>query len=133
MRSSSSLYEELQNAPSAEDYTAKSWAIYKPVRDKAETLMAAMFGEEGNPTNDNKAEKQTEIETLAAELKAAREKLDAKTYDVSVTIAKLQIEAIRYLAKQYEPDALTGYTAESIEALRQARAAAVKLADETAA
>lgn len=126
------LYEELQNAPSAEDYTVKSWAAYQPVRDKAEALMATMFDAEGNPTDDNKAAAQESIETLAAELKAAREKLDAKTYDVSVTIAKLEIEAIRYLAKQYEPDTLTGYTAESIEALRQARATAVKLADETA-
>ena len=126
------LYEELQNAPSAENFTTKSWAAYQPARDKAEALMATMFDAEGNPTVDNKAAAQESIETLAAELKAAREKLDAKAYDVSVTIAKLQIEAIRYLAKQYEPDALTGYTAESVEALRQARAAAVKLADETA-
>ena len=125
------LYEELQNAPSAENYTAKSWATYQTARDKAETLMAAMFGEEGNPTNDNKAEKQTEIETMTAELETARKALDEKAGDVSKTIAKLEIEAIRYLAKQYEPDALTGYTAESIEALRQARATAVKLADET--
>ena len=127
------LYEELQNAPSnSEDtYTAKSWAVYQAARDKAEALMATMFDAEGNPTDDNKAAAQESIEAMAAELKAAREKLDAKAYDVSVTIATLEIEAIRYLAKQYDPDALTGYTAESVEALRQARAAAVKLADET--
>ena len=125
------LYEELQNAPSAENYTAKSWAAYKTVRDKAETLMATMFDAEGNPTGDNKAAANKSIEAMAAELKAAREALDEKAGDVSKTIAKLEIEAIRYLAKQYEPDALTGYTAESIDALRQARATAVKLADET--
>ena len=125
------LYEALQNAPSAEDYTVKSWAIYKPVRDKAEALMATMFNAEGNPTDDNKAAANESIETMAAELKTAREKLDAKAYDVGVTIAKLQIEAIRYLVKQYDPDTLTGYTAASVETLRQARAAAVKLADET--
>lgn len=126
------LYEALRSKYYESSYTAKSWAIYKPVLDKAEALMATMFDAEGNPTDDNKAAAQESIETMAAELKAAREKLDAKAYDVSVTIAKLEIEAIRYLAKQYEPDALTGYTAESIEALRQARATAVKLADETA-
>ena len=125
------LYEELQNAPSAENYTAKSWATYQTAHDKAETLMATMFDAEGNPTDDNKAAAQESIEAMAAELKAAREALDEKAGDVSKTIAKLEIEAIRYLAKQYEPDALTGYTAESIEALRQARATAVKLADET--
>mgnify|MGYP004561318753 CR=1 FL=1 len=128
------LYEKLQNAPSnSEDtYTAKSWAAYQPVRDKAEALMATMFDAEGNPTDDNKVAAQESIEAMAAELKAAREALDEKAGDVSKTVAKLEIEAIRYLAKQYEPDALTGYTAESIEALRQARATAVKLADETA-
>ena len=125
------LYEELQNAPSAEDYTVKSWAAYQPVRDKAEALMATMFDAEGNPTDDNKAAANKSIETMAAELETARKALDEKGGTAGKTIAKLEIEAIRYLAKQYEPDALTGYTAESIEALRQARATAVKLADET--
>ena len=126
------LYEELQKSFTAEDYSAKSWAAYQTVRDKAEALMATMFDAEGNPTDDNKVAAQESIEAMAAELKAAREALDEKAGDVSKTVAKLEIEAIRYLAKQYEPDALTGYTAESIEALRQARATAVKLADETA-
>ena len=125
------LYEELQNDPSAEDYTAKSWTAYKTARDKAEALMATMFDAEGNPTDDNKAAAQESIETLAAELETARKALDEKGGTTGQTIAKLEIEAIRYLAKQYDPDTLTGYTAESIEALRQARAAAVKLADET--
>ena len=125
------LYEELQNAPSAEDYTVKSWAAYQPVRDKAEALMATMFDAEGNPTDDNKAAANKSIETMAAELETARKALDEKGGTAGKTIAKLEIEAIRYLAKQYEPDALTGYTAESIDALRQARATAVKLADET--
>ena len=125
------LYEKLQNAPSAEDYTVKSWAAYQPVRDKAEALMATMFDAEGNPTDDNKAAANKSIETMAAELETARKALDEKGGTAGKTIAKLEIEAIRYLAKQYEPDALTGYTAESIEALRQARATAVKLADET--
>ena len=125
------LYEELQNAPSAENYTAKSWAVYQPVRDKAETLMAAMFGEEGNPTNDNKAEKQTEIETMAAELETARKALDPRISSDntdSLTRVKLNMEAIQYLVKKYDPDTLTGYTAESIETLRQARTAAMDLA-----
>ena len=126
------LYEELQNAPSAENYTAKSWAAYKTVRDKAETLMATMFDAEGNPTDDNKAAANKSIETMAAELETARKALDEKGGTAGKTAATLEIEAIRYLAKQYEPDTLTGYTAESVETLRQARAAALKLADETA-
>ena len=127
------LYEALKNTPSSNDdtYTAKSWAAYQTVRDKAEVLMATMFNAEGNPIDDNKATANKSIETMAAELETARKALDAKSNTDGQTVAKLQIEAIRYLAKQYEPDALTGYTAESIETLRQARAAAVKLADET--
>ena len=126
------LYEELQKSFDAENYTAKTWAAYQAARDKAEALMATMFDAEGNPADANKAAAQESIETLAAELETARKALDAKSGTSSQTTAKLQIEAIRYLAKQYEPDTLTGYTAESVEALRQARAAAVKLADETA-
>ena len=125
------LYEALRSKAHESSYTAKSWAIYKPVRDKAETLMAAMFGEEGNPTNDNKAEKQTEIETMTAELETARKALDPRISSDntdSLTRVKLNMEAIQYLVKKYDPDTLTGYTAESIETLRQARTAAMDLA-----
>ena len=124
------LYEELQNAPSAEDYTAKSWAAYKPVRDKAEALMATMFDAEGNPTDDNKAAAQKSIETLAAELETARKALNPKATDGNKAITSLNLEAIRYLAEQYDPDTLTGYTAESIQTLRDARTEALKKADE---
>ena len=123
------LYEALRSKYYESSYTAKSWAIYKPVLDKAEALMATMFDAEGNPTDDNKAAAQESIETMAAELKAAREALDGKAGDDTKTIAKLELEAIRYLAKKYDPDTLTGYTAESVETLRQARTAAMDLAD----
>ena len=123
------LYEELQNAPSAENYTVKSWAAYKTARDKAEALMATMFDADGNPTDNNKAAANESIETLAAELTAARKALDEKASDGSKTIASLNLEAIRYLAKKYDPDTLTGYTDESMQALRDARTAALTLAD----
>ena len=96
----------------AEDYTVKSWAAYQPVRDKAEALMATMFDAEGNPTDDNKAAANESIEKMAAELKAASQKLDknassdAKTdvqYAVSYThldVYKRQEEA----ACDYRPD-----------------------------
>ena len=127
------LYEALQSTPASNDgaYTAKSWAAYKLVRDKAEALMATMFNAEGNPTAANIKDKNDEIETLAAELKAAREKLDYKAITDNLTAAKMQLEAIQYLAKKYDPDKLSGYTAESVAALRDARTAALKLADET--
>ena len=125
------LYEELQNAPSAENYTVKSWAAYKTVRDKAEALMATMFDADGNPTDDsNKAAANESIETMAAELETARKALNPKATDGNKAITSLNLEAIRYLAEQYEPDTLTGYTAESVQTLRDARAEALKKADE---
>ena len=124
------LYEALQKTEAEQDaYTAKSWAAYKTVRDKAEALMATMFDAEGNPTDANKAAAQESIEKLAAELTAARKALDEKASDGSKTIASLNLEAIRYLAKKYDPDTLTGYTDESMQALRDARTAALALAD----
>ena len=123
------LYEALRSKYYESSYTAKSWAIYKPVLDKAEALMATMFDAEGNPTDDNKAAAQESIEKLAAELTAARKALDEKASDGSKTIASLNLEAIRYLAKKYDPDTLTGYTDESMQTLRDARTAALTLAD----
>ena len=128
------LYEALQSTPGSNDgaYSTKSWAAYKSVRDKAETLMDSMFDDDGNPNlTNNKATANESIEAMAAELKAASKKLDAKGGSGTQAIAKLELEAIQYLAKKYDPDKLNGYTAESVETLRQARTAALKLADET--
>ena len=123
------LYEELQKSFTAEDYTAKTWAAYQTARDKGKALMDTMFNAEGNPTDDNKAAVQESIEAMAAELETARKALAKKAGDESQSVAKLEIEAIRYLAKKYDPDTLTGYTAESLQALRDARTAALTLAD----
>ena len=125
------LYEALRSKYYESSYTAKSWAIYKPARDKAEALMATMFDAEGNPTDDNKAAAQESIETMTAELETARKALDPRISSDntdSLTRVKLNMEAIQYLVKKYDPDTLTGYTAESIETLRQARTAAMDLA-----
>ena len=126
------LYEALRSKYYESSYTAKSWAIYKPVLDKAEALMATMFDAEGNPTDANKAAAQESIEAMAAELETARKALDPRIGSGntdSLTRVKLNMEAIQYLVKKYDPDTLTGYTAESIETLRQARTAAMDLAD----
>ena len=125
------LYEALQSKYHESSYTSKSWAIYKPVRDKAEALMATMFDAEGNPTDDNKATANESIETMAAELETARNALDPRISSDntgSLTRVKLNMEAIQYLVKKYDPDTLTGYATESIETLRQARTAAMDLA-----
>ena len=93
--------------------------------------MAKMFNAEGNPTDDdNKAAANESIETLEAELETARKALNPKATDGNKAIVSLNLEAIRYLAEQYDPDTLTGYTVESIQTLRDARTEAMKKADE---
>ena len=129
------LYEALQSTPDSNDgaYTAKSWAAYKTVRDKAKDLMDSMFHADGSANLDNNTkDKNTDIQTMAAELETARKALDFKVADSSNVDTKLRLEAIQYLEKKYDPDKLSGgYTAESVAALREARTAALKLASET--
>ena len=127
------LYEELHwgslDSSTGAGYTSKSWTAYKTVREKAEALMASMFDAEGNPTGDNKAEKQAEIEAMAKELKVASERLDIFMAPEAASIVRLELEAIRYLAEKYDPDKLSGYTDASLQALRNARTAATEMAD----
>lgn len=125
------LYEELQNAPSAENYTAKSWAIYQTAHDKAETLMATMFDADGNPTDNNKAAANESIETLTAELETARKALDENASSGAKTDVQYIIKEIQRYYDRYANADLSGYTAESAAALRAALTQAKKLADET--
>ena len=124
------LYEELQNAPSAENYTAKSWAIYQTAHDKAETLMATMFDADGNPTDNNKAAAQESIEKLAAELETSRKALDENASSGEKTDVQYIIKEIQRYYDRYANADLSGYTAESAAALRAALTQAKKLADE---
>ena len=124
------LYEELQKSFTAEDYSAKSWAAYQTVRDKAEALMATMFDAEGNPIDDNKAAAQESIETLAAELETARKALDKNESSDGKDAAQYEIKEIQCYYDRYANADLSGYTAESIETLRAALTQAKKLADE---
>lgn len=124
------LYEELQKSFTAEDYSAKSWAAYQTVRDKAEALMATMFDAEGNPTDDNNAAAQESIETLAAELETARKALDKNESSDGKDAAQYEIKEIQCYYDRYANADLSGYTAESIETLRAALTQAKKLADE---
>ena len=126
------LYEALQSTPSSNDgaYTAKSWAAYKAVRDKAEALMATMFDAEGNPTDANKAAAQESIEKLAAELETSRKALDENASSDAKTDVQYIIKEIQRYYDRYANADLSGYTAESAAALRTALTQAKKLADE---
>ena len=123
------LYQELKWDFNSARFTAKSWAAYKTVREKAEALMTSMFDAEGNPTAANTKDKNTEIEAMAKELKVASERLDIFMAPEAASIVRLELEAIRYLAEKYDPDKLTGYTEASLQALRDARTAVVEMAD----
>ena len=129
------LYEELLNEPSKDDYTPRTWAAYAEVRDRAEAMMASMFDGEGNPTDANTSAngKQDELEALAAELTSKREALDLRVSKYGKdgeTRVKLMASALEELNRRFSaPDALDGYTAESVAALQSA----LKTANETLA
>ena len=127
------LYEALQSTPSSNDgaYTAKSWAAYKAVRDKAQALMDSMFHDDGSPNlTNNTKDKNGEIETLAAELKSANKALDANASSDAKTDVQYVIKAIQRYYDRYANANLSGYTAESAAALRTALTQAKKLVDE---
>ena len=127
------LYEALQSTPSSNDgaYTAKSWAAYKAVRDKAQALMDSMFHDDGSPNlTNNTKDKNGEIETLAAELKSANKALDANASSDAKTDVQYIIKEIQRYYDRYANANLSGYTAESAAALRTALTQAKKLADE---
>ena len=127
------LYEALQSTPSSNDgaYTAKSWAAYKAVRDKAQALMDSMFHDDGSPNlTNNTKDKNGEIETLAAELKSANKALDANASSDAKTDVQYIIKEIQRYYDHYANANLSGYTAESAAALRTALTQAKKLVDE---
>ena len=126
------LYEALQSTPASNEgtYTTKSWTAYKTVRDKAEALMATMFDAEGNPTDANIKDKNTEIQTMAAELETARKALDANASSDAKTDAQYVIKEIQRYYDRYAKADLSDYIAESAAALQTALTQAKKLADE---
>ena len=124
------LYEELLNTPSKDDYTPKSWAAYSSLRSESETMMASMFDKAGNPTEANSSDQQPALEKLAGDLKTARGNLDERKGEYGKSKAEFYHAAIEYLAGKFDPDKLSGYTAESISALRTAREAALAAAED---
>ena len=129
------LYEELLNKPSKDDYTPRTWAAYAEVRDRAEAMMASMFDDKGNPTDANTSAngKQDELVALAVELTSKREALDLRVSKYGKdgeTRVKLMASALEELNRRFSaPDALNGYTSESVAALQSA----LKTANETLA
>ena len=127
------LYEELLNEPNKSDYTPKSWSAYIKLRDQAEAMMTSMFDENGKPTGANTSAggKQEALETLAAELTAAREALDKRASLISTDAlkrAELAIAAIQQIQTQYgSADLSAYYTTDSVTTLKTKLEKAVKL------
>ena len=121
------LYEATQDAKRyvSSNYTPTTWAAFSKAKDEADVLMDSMF-EAGEPTNANKPSANKEIQEKAASLRSAMEALDPRIGKSSLAQAELVHDGIEYLAKKFDPDTLTGYTKDSLNALREARDAALK-------
>ena len=121
------LYEATQDAKRyvSSNYTPTTWAAFSKAKDEADVLMDSMF-EAGEPTNVNKPSANKEIQEKAANLRSAMEALDPRIGKSSLAQAELVHDGIEYLAKKFDPDTLTGYTKDSLNALREARDAALK-------
>ena len=121
------LYEATQAAKRyvSSNYTPTTWAAFSKAKDEADVLMDSMF-EAGEPTNANKPSANKEIQEKAASLRSAMEALDPRIGKSSLAQAELVHDGIEYLAKKFDPDTLTGYTKDSLNALREARDAALK-------
>ena len=129
------LYEAMQHTVDKDRYTPMSYAAYTKAYDEASALMAQMFDSDGNPTEANKPDKQQTLEALAEKLEAAWKNLDERvSYNGKdgETRVKLMASALEELNRRFSaPDALNGYTSESVAALQSALKTANKTLAET--
>ena len=126
------LYEATQDAKRyvSSNYTPTTWAAFSKAKDEADVLMDSMF-EAGEPTNVNKPSANKEIQEKAANLRSAMAALDPRIGKNSLAQAELVHDGIEYLAEKFDPDTLDpdtliGYTEDSMNALREARDAALE-------
>ena len=124
------LYEAVQAATitDKDSYTPKTWAAYSSAKTEAEALLATMF-KDGQPTEANKASAQPDVEAAAERLRNAQAALDERKGEYGKSKAEFYHAAIQYLAGKFDPDQLSGYTEESLSALRTAREAALAAAE----
>ena len=129
------LYEAIEAATITEkdDYTPRSWTAYSNAKDAAIALMGTMFDEEKLPTSSNKDEAMPQILAAAESLRNKQKALDLRVSKYGKdgeTRVKLMASALEELNRRFSaPDALNGYTSESIAALQSA----LKTANETLA
>ena len=128
------LHEAIEAATITErdDYTPRSWVAYSEAKDAAIALMDTMFAD-GEPTQANKASANDTINAAAKRLRDAQAALDLRVSKYGKdgeTRVKLMASALEELNRRFSaPDALNGYTSESVAALQSA----LKTANETLA
>ena len=128
------LHEAIEAATITEkdDYTPRSWAAYSEAKDAAIALMGTMFAD-GKPTQANKATANDTISAAAESLRNKQKALDLRVSKYGKdgeTRVKLMASALEELNRRFSaPDALNGYTPESVAALQSA----LKTANETLA
>ena len=128
------LHEAIEAATITEkdDYTPRSWAAYSEAKDAAIALMDTMFAD-GEPTQANKATANDTISAAAESLRNKQKALDLRVSKYGKdgeTRVKLMASALEELNRRFSaPDALNGYTPESVAALQSA----LKTANETLA
>lgn len=128
------LHEAIEAATITEkdDYTPRSWAAYSEAKDAATALMDTMFAD-GKPTQANNASANDTINAAAKRLRDAQAALDLRVSKYGKdgeTRVKLMASALEELNRRFSaPDALNGYTPESVAALQSA----LKTANETLA
>ena len=128
------LHEAIEAATITEkdDYTPRSWAAYSEAKDAATALMDTMFAD-GKPTQANNASANDTINAAAKRLRDAQAALDLRVSKYGKdgeTRVKLMASALEELNRRFSaPDALNGYTSESVAALQSA----LKTANETLA
>lgn len=96
-------YEKLKES----DYTSGSWAVRSEAVAKAEAMLAELFDENGEATEDNKAEQQEKANALAEEASRSQVLVPKDAYDGLYATYQSRLQEARNLVEQYDPSRLT--------------------------
>ena len=104
-------------AVSAENTTAATWEPYAAARAEGDELLKSLFDSEGNATEENTADKQGEVDRLAAAMDPQR-LVNKESYTNLYNYYVSHRDEAFTLLEQYDPEKLTAsnYTQESWDA-----------------
>ena len=119
------LYEAIQEVESQgyrqADYTPETWAAYEKAYQEGKAYLASLYGQDGRPTAENKAEDQTSVEQYAEALLTAAGNLDAVYTDGdAVTQASVYQRSLAGMLSQFAGvlERSSDYTEESFAAFQ---------------